>query len=149
MTDYTIATATGTVIAEVRHVDINDPAPKFETINLTDSDLMMAVLGSGALTYSWWLSITTNWDMMSDWTDANSCHVTCEAPDEGQPNPTCRITPALLRETIALIHADGGMEYTESVRYLDWADNDVDSDVDADIADTILQVAVLGRVVYG
>lgn len=110
------------------------------TINLTDERLFTAVWGSGA-SYSYGWYVKTHLDE-----DAQTWQVVLESGNGGVESAT--LTPASIRRTIATIQAERP-DFTSAVTRLDWSDPDVDSDVDADVADVIVQYAVLGEVIFG
>jgi hypothetical protein len=105
-------------------------------VNLTDDDLFLAVWGSGASSYPWY----SRWDVDED---ARKLGVLIDLDGERE---SATLTVGTLRRSI-----EGVIEkYPDSaVSHVDWADEECDSDVDADIADQIVQYAVLGDVVFG
>lgn len=110
-------------------------------INLDDEALFTAIWGSGASSYSWYFSTKLNEAAMT-------YTVTMESDAVEDLGVTVVLTPDVIRQTIVKI-LDEKPEYTGAVQHIDWSDPECDSDVDADVADVILQTAILGKVVYG
>lgn len=108
-------------------------------IALNDTDLFTAVFGAGAGSYPWYRRFNTNWDdLVAD--------IIIEDPDNADNSIHRRLIPHDLRVAIEHIVTTGVAPNTASMR---WSDPEVDSDVDADIADVIIQVAMLSDVAYG
>lgn len=103
-------------------------------INLNDQELHDAIYGSGAFSYGWWLATDTD--------DGLNATITMDDGNDG------RITKTL---TLADIRAaiPGAAAQCPIVAEVDWTDPECDSDVDANIADCILQFAMLGEVMFG
>lgn len=103
-------------------------------VNLSDSDLYDTIVGSGASTYPWY----SNWESDEERLTL-TVSIDCEGTKDG-----ARLTVGTLRRAIASRewHDHRGVP-------IDWSDPEVDSEVDADIADQIVQTAVLGDVVFG
>ena len=109
-------------------------------IALTDEALFMALWGSGAsYTYDWYRETVLD-------EEAQTWHVRLDNGEGGSESAI--LTPASLRRTIESIVLDKP-EYTYGVLHTDWDDDQCDSDIDADTADTIVQYAVFGRVIFG
>jgi len=107
-------------------------------INLTDRALFEGITGAGAsYTYDWYRRFSID-------EEALTVAVHIENGMGGVESAT--LTPAGLRRAVdAVIEANPG----GGTARVDWADPECDSDIDADIADCIMQTAVLGEVVYG
>lgn len=104
--------------------------------NLTDEAVFDAIAYSGASSYPWYHTYSID-------EDAQRLRVAIEA-DRGHEIAVLtvgtlrRAFDALLEERYPGIRPDW-----------DWDDEECDSNVDADIADCIIQQAVLGDVVFG
>lgn len=106
------------------------------TVNLDDEALFTCIAGAGASTYCWYDRFVPDWDGLK-------LHVKISLEDvEGEAT----LTPDSLRQTIAAL-VEAGIAYP--VNGVDWSDEECDSDVDADIADCVIQYALLNDVVFG
>lgn len=110
-----------------------------DLIAMSDEDLFWSVAGAGAEQYGWYYRYR-------DDPAALTIDVVLDNGEGGSESAT--LTPASIRRTIESIVLDQP-EFTESVQNVDWSDEEAGSDIDADIADSIVQYAVLGRVVFG
>jgi hypothetical protein len=109
-------------------------------VNLSDEALFETIAGAGATyTYGWYLE--TEIDL-----DALRLKVVLDNGEDGRESAT--LTPGTIRRVINTCF-DERPDYTHAVRSIDWSDPECDSEVDADVADTIIQYAVLGRVIFG
>lgn len=105
-------------------------------VNLSDEDLFTAIAGAGASQYPWYVRFDIDWDALT-------LDVEIDLEDV---QASSRLTPTGLRTTIAfLVDANTAPAVTQTA----WSDPEVDSDVDADIADCVIQFALLGDVVFG
>lgn len=109
-------------------------------IAMNDEDLFMSIWGSGANTYGWYLDTKLVLNNQT-W------YVRLDNGEGGSESAT--LTPSSIRRTIDTIVHDETIQYCGHVRNVDWDDVEAGSDIDADIADCIVQYAILGRVVFG
>ncbi len=118
---------------------VYSPAP--ERIAMDDEELFMSIWGSGANQWEWYLN--THLDEAGQ-----TWFVRLDNGEGGSESAT--LTPASIRRAIESILADESIEYCWSVREVNWADADESgAHVDANIADCIVQYAILGRVIFG
>lgn len=115
----------------------NDPIA-----HLDDQRVWDCFLGSGALSYAWWISAVTRGERVLD-----LGFELVDSRGTGRSSGLVRLTPDVLRT--ALRDLLGSEDTCYTVAALDWTDEEVDCDVDADVADCVLQQAAYGRVVFG
>lgn len=116
----------------------------------TPRDTYTHVFGCGALTYSWWLNTkttgVTDWDSIADdW----SAEVTCEDGDGGQKTATVTHKDVLrwARKVIANPPKYSSSTLVQECKNLVF--NNDDTDIDAVVGDELLQLLVLGEIVFG
>jgi hypothetical protein len=110
-------------------------------VRLDDEALYTCIAHAGASMYDWY-----QWYTPRD--DERTLYLTIEDDTNDDGYTSKLLTVHDLRMAIARIVVDA-LDYTQVAREVEWGNSECDSDVDADIADIVLQVAVLGRVVYG
>lgn len=122
---------------------------------ITPQDTNMVFIGSGALSFPWYLEIATTGDANTleptdDWS------VTFALPAEDEETPGKRYTlnhKAIMRAVSKIVHGGvRGIERTGTVREqcrILRRDGAEECDFDAGTADCVMQVAALGEVIYG
>lgn len=105
-------------------------------INLTDEQVFDMVAGAGATSYSWYLKVAIVWD-------DHTMSVTLDNGNGGIEGAT--LTPGTMRRAIEALDQAGH----PGTSWINWNDPECDSEVDADVADQIIQQAVLGDIVFG
>lgn len=122
-------------------------------IRLGHPELFDAVTGAGALeNCSHYESVQFYYDPLGrtgEFGEENRCRVIMETGERTPAGSALLakrvLTPANLRATItAMIEANH-----PAVANIDWSDPECDSDIDAEVADAIIQTAILGRVIFG
>lgn len=127
------------------------------TINTaTPQDTQDQTLGAGALTFSWWTGATTTGADTPGWTAT----LTCEDGNDG--TKTVTVDHALILKTARYVLANAGKtrRTPQGSEYPAWSSSlerqcrnllteRDDADLDASIADELLQLAVLGEVIFG
>jgi hypothetical protein len=106
------------------------------TYRMDDNELWSRIFGAAPESWSWWRSWT--WLDGTDWNKAGRVRLGIDDPDYGEGEK-------VLRSVITM---------TELVTAIEKAPAHVQCDLigdnmDADSADVILQIAVLGEVIYG
>ena len=111
-------------------------------IALSDNDLYTAIFGSGADIYPWYdLFDTAGYD--SAWVpNHTNARIRIRMADVHEQ---ADLAIGRIRRAIDDLVRDGN----PTVSSVDWSDPECDSDVDANIADCIIQYAVLGEVMFG
>lgn len=124
------------------------------TKSLSNSDLYDHIIGSGATGYSWWVTVELNFDNSADAPENWEMRGTIGgSAEEGDTYRTYRINADLLRVVMIAIGTGRvpGIDYdsltAQQCRLLDTYPDAVD--FDAAMADTVLQVAADGAVIYG
>ena len=121
-------------------------------IRLGWPELFDAITGAGALeVYPWYVShkFSLTCGDRTGYGSGNRCAVVMDTGETTPAGATLLarkvLTPAHLRRTIVKMLLDDHPLVTT----VDWGDPYCDTDVDADIADCIMQTAILGEVVFG
>jgi hypothetical protein len=112
----------------------------------TPQDTQDHMLGSGALTWSWWLKADVTGEDTPDW----AVTLTCETGDESG-TATAAISHAavmtMARQVIRTRPQYATSETIENCRNLVF--NADETDFDACSADQLLQMLVLGEIIFG
>jgi hypothetical protein len=103
------------------------------TIEIDDKDLWGAVFGAGATQWPWWHSV----DYMdgADWETPGTAMIGIEDPDDEDRT----IVGAVTVDLLAKAYSKAIQENIIRDRY---------DDLDANSADIVLQIAILGELVY-
>lgn len=112
------------------------------THNLTpaEAERFSAIMGACGTMWSWWLGVEYHG---GDWDDPSDITFTVEDPDgDGDKVIVKRVTPRQIVRALGT-----ACRTIPSMRHIDPYDPDLD--LDAGDADCVLQIAVLGDVVYG
>lgn len=110
---------------------------------LTTEDLDDIILGSGALSYPWWLAARGTAEHDGAWI------ITSSDPDDRDSAPvTLIVTPDMIVKAMrAIIRKDNlvavGVGPRQTIK-----DQILSEDIDADGADCVLQTAFFGEVIY-
>lgn len=102
------------------------------SIEVRDNDLWTEVFGASVESMGWWL---VKFGENTGWDRAGIVSVTLTDPDTGLVEGQKLLTVDHIAEAVSKAHAQG---YN-----IDW------SGMDAYDADTVLQIALLGKVVFG
>lgn len=117
----------------------------------TQQDTADQLFGASADTYSWWCGMSGSWDFTNDAPDGWVMTVKIDNPDAGSPKVLERIvTHSMLIGALRQV-ADGRVNASRPCveNAIAFLKDPEDADFDAGAADEVLQVAVLGQVVYG
>jgi hypothetical protein len=109
-------------------------------VAMNDEDLWDAIVGSGAGSYPWY----TRWVIVDPTHNTEALDVLIDCEDVRE---SATLTPGTIRRAIeSLVDGDYNIQIVNDI---DWSDPDGDTMIDADVADCIIQYAVLGDVVFG
>jgi hypothetical protein len=122
----------------------------------TPQDTQDHMLGSGALTFSWWAGCTTVNADTPEW----AATLTCEDGDGGTKTAvinhevvltTARFVMANVGKTLSTPRGGEYPAWSRSLERQCWnlLTEPGEADLDACVADELLQLAVLGEVVFG
>lgn len=120
---------------------------------ISNADLEMHIIGSGALTYSWWRAWRPEYDYDLETNDAPEdwAGVLVAENPKGPGRIQVDLNGPAIRAAVNKIARGGVKDLNRIVvaecRNLLWHPDD--ADLDADAADQVLQVIAFGEVVYG
>jgi hypothetical protein len=112
------------------------------TIAIDKDSLWEAVIGAGALGYSWYISAQIDWDR-------HLAKVSIETGEYNEPGATLVAMRTLTKTMLARVVVELIKDDQPTITAIDWSDPEADGDIDADVADVIMQTALLGKVVFG
>lgn len=108
-------------------------------LTYVEADRFSAIMGACGTMWSWWVNVEYHG---GDWDDPSDITFTVEDPDDERKVIVKRVTPRQIVRALGT-----AVRTVPSMKHIDPYDEDLD--LDASDADCVLQIAVLGEVVYG